>query len=81
MIGEKWPAIDSSFPRCRELTDQKLGRADIAIFFGHHAADDGAEFGGAAYLATACWNKSKAYKMQLNKNKSLSSNSFALRLK
>ena len=66
MIGEEWPAIDSSYDRCLELTDQKLGRADIAIFFGHHAADDGAEFGGGAYVGTACYNRAKQYKMQLN---------------
>ena len=62
--GEEWPANYDSLKRARELTDEKLGKADIAIFFGHHAS--GAEFGGVAYVGIACKNGSKQYRCQLN---------------
>ena len=64
LSGEEWPANYESLGRCRELTDKKLGKADIAIFFGHHAS--GAEFGGVAYVGIACKNGTKKYRCQLN---------------
>ena len=65
MSGEEWTFANyDSLPRLREVTDQKLGRADIAIFFGHRPED--AKIWGVAYLGTACWNSKKPYKMSLN---------------
>lgn len=66
--GEEWPANYDSLKRTRELTEKKLGKADIAIFFGHHAsgADPAPEFGGVAYVGIACKNTSKKYRLSLN---------------
>merc|ERR1711953_587781 len=60
--GEEWPANYDSLKRTRELTEKKLGKADIAIFFGHHAsgADPAPEFGGVAYVGIACKIQAKS---------------------
>ena len=60
MEGEEWTFANyDSFPSLRNLTDEKLGRADIAIFFGDRQTGD--KYGGLAYVGIACtgpnWRK------------------------
>ena len=64
LSGEVWPAQYESLNRCEKLTDQKLGKADIAIFFGHDDSLHG-KFGGLAHLGVACKNGPKMYRCQL----------------
>ena len=63
--GEEWPANYDSLKRCRNLTDQNLGRADIALFFGHHDLDDDPKFGSATSYGAACAGE-KQNKCQLD---------------
>eukprot|EP00093_Oithona_nana_P011434 11434.XXX_259963_261725_1 [CDS] Oithona nana genome sequencing. len=65
LSGEVWPAQFKALKRCGKLTEQKLGKADIAIFFGHDESKEG-KFGGVAYQGVACKNGSKKYRCQLN---------------
>ena len=68
LSGEGWPASYDSLSRCRELTGQKLEKADLAIFFGHHAKETKPKpkFGGIAHLGVACKGGAIDKRCQLN---------------
>ena len=64
MEGEEWPANHDGKKRVRQLTKKKLGKADIAIFFGHQERE--AKWSGSSYIGTACKNTKKEYRCQLD---------------
>ena len=63
MEGEEWPANHDGKKRVRQLTKKKLGKADIAIFFGHQ--ERGAKWSGSSYIGTAC-SSNVQYRCQLD---------------
>ena len=65
MEGEEWTSANtSSFPRLWALTEENLGRADIAIFFGDRQTGD--KYGGLAYVGIACNTYGNWRKFSLN---------------